>query len=245
MKEEHYFYVPEASSRTELPEEEARHAVKVLRLHPGDKIFITDGCDHIYEAVVTDVSRNGCCYKIISGEDVRPSWHGLLHLAIAPTKNIDRIEWMVEKCVEVGVDEISFVDCKCGLRHKLNMERLNRIVVSAMKQSHKARKVIMNDLVSFDSFIKSVSSEEEKFIAHCLGDNDVFKVRERYIAEALGEGSKTILIGPEGDFTLEEVAAAISAGFVPVSLGESRLRTETAGLYSVIIMNLKNSGKIG
>ena len=143
------------------------------------------------------------------------------------------------------MDEISFVDCKCGLRHKLNMERLNRIVVSAMKQSHKARKVIMNDLVSFDSFIKSVSSEEEKFIAHCLGDNDVFKVRERYISEAMGEESKTVLIGPEGDFTVDEVAAAINAGFIPVSLGESRLRTETAGLYSVIIMNLKNSGKIG
>ena len=172
-----------------------------------------------------------------------------MHLAVAPTKNMDRTEWLVEKAVEIGLDEISFVDCRFSERKVLKPERIERIVVSAMKQSHKAKMPKVNPLVPFKDFIARPDICGEKYIAHCLNEEVCGELSGKPAADSprcflpavMGNDSKVVLIGPEGDFALEEVEQAIANDFIPVSLGESRLRTETAALYSVMLMNLKNS----
>ncbi len=249
MKEIHYFYVPDAEIQNELLDEEARHAIKVLRLGEGDRMVITDGKGHFYDAEVSGISSRSCGYNIISCKDVEKSWKGHLHLAVAPTKNIDRIEWLIEKATEIGIDEISFIDCRFSERHIIKTERIERIVVSAMKQSHKASKTRVNAVVPFKDFLSRTDIVGEKYIAHCLNDEVCDALSENvsalsprcYLPAVMGSENKTILIGPEGDFSVEEVEASLSAGYVPVSLGDSRLRTETAALYSVMLMNLKNS----
>ncbi len=249
MKEIHYFYVPDAEIQNELPVEEARHAIKVLRLGVGDSMVITDGRGHFFNAEVSEISSRSCIYNIVSVKDVEKSWKGHLHLAVAPTKNIDRIEWLVEKATEIGIDEISFIDCRFSERHIVKPERVERIVVSAMKQSHKAMKTRVNEIVSFKEFLSRTDVVGEKYIAHCLNDEVCKDLSEAvsalsprcFLPSVMGNDSKTILIGPEGDFAVEEVEASFSAGYIPVSLGDSRLRTETAALYSVMLMNLKNS----
>ncbi len=249
MKEIHYFYIPDAARRDDLPEEEARHAVKVLRLGVGDRLAITDGKGHFYDAEVTAAGARSCSYRITGTRQAGSSWSGHLHLALAPTKNIDRTEWFVEKACEIGIDEISFVDCRCSERHTVKPERIERIVVAAMKQSHKAVKPIVSPMVPLTEFLRRPDLGEEKYIAHCLNGETCSSVPAAVSASSprcwlpgvMGCGSKTILIGPEGDFAVEEVDMAARCGFVPVSLGESRLRTETAALYAVMLMNLKNS----
>ena len=253
MKEIHYFYVPDAGVQSELPDEEARHAVKVLRLGVGDRIVITDGCGCFYDAEVSGVSSRSCRYSIVGTRKVENSWSGHLHLAVAPTKNMDRTEWLVEKAVEIGVDEISFIDCRFSERRVLKPERIERIVVSAMKQSHKAQMPRVNALAPFKEFVARPDITGEKYIAHCLNgevcrelSGEITVASPRcYLPAVMGGGSKTVVIGPEGDFAPEEVEQAIRNGFIPVSLGESRLRTETAALYSVMLMNLKNSKMSG
>ena len=249
MKEIHYFYVPNAGVNNELPEEEARHAVKVLRLGVGDRIVITDGSGSLYDAEVSDVSSRTCRYSIVDTRKVGNPWSGHLHLAVAPTKNMERTEWLVEKAVEIGVDEISFIDCRFSERRMLKPERIERIVVSAMKQSHKAQMPKLNVLTDFKDFVVRSDISGEKYIAHCLNDDVCRKAPAEikvtsprcFLPSVMGGGDKTVAIGPEGDFAPDEVEMAIQQGFVPVSLGESRLRTETAALYSFMLMNLKNS----
>lgn len=248
MKEIRFFYVDDAEVRGELPADEARHAIKVLRLGVGDSIVITDGAGYFYDAEIVEATPRACRYEITSKARVENSWNGWLHLAVAPTKNIDRTEWLVEKATEIGIDEISFVDCKFSERRTINIERLDRIVVSAMKQSHKASKPRLNTLMPFGKFLENCN-DGEKYVAHCLNDEICGAVPKSpsaqtsrgFLPALMGEGDKTVLIGPEGDFSVEEVNAAIAHGFTPVSLGESRLRTETAALYAVMLMNLKNS----
>lgn len=243
MKEIHYFYVPDAGNVSQLPEEESRHALRVLRLRVGDSIVMTDGEGNVYDAVIEEGRDSRICsYSIKSKTTVPPLWRGHLHIALAPTKNIERTEWFVEKAVEIGVDEISFLDCDCSLRHVVKTERMERIVVSALKQSHKARITKVNGMMSFDEFLSRYGdTESERYIAHCLGDSAAGLPATQYIWDIMGESSKTVMIGPEGDFSLREAKTATENGFVPVSLGDSRLRTETAGLYAVMLMNLKNS----
>lgn len=249
MKEIHCFYVPDAETVSELPGEEARHAVKVLRLGVGDGMMITDGKGNFYDAEVSGVSSRSCSYNIVGTRHVENAWNGHLHLAVAPTKNIERMEWLVEKATEIGIDEISFIDCRCSERHTLKPERVERIVVSAMKQSRKAWKPRVNALVPFPEFVARMDAGGEKYMAHCL-NGDVCRDKPEnlsassprcFLPSVMGNGNKTIMIGPEGDFSVGEVEAAVAAGFLPVSLGESRLRTETAALYAVMLMNLKNS----
>lgn len=249
MKEIHYFYVPGGGELCELPVEEARHAIKVLRLTEGDRIVITDGRGYFYDAEVSCVSSRSCEYSILNKRKAESPWQGHLHLAVAPTKNMDRTEWLVEKAVEIGLDEISFVDCRFSERKVLKPERIERIVVSAMKQSHKAKMPKVNPLVPFKDFIARPDIWGEKYIAHCLNEEVCGELSGKPAADSprcflpavMGNDSKIVLIGPEGDFALEEVEQAIANDFIPVSLGESRLRTETAALYSVMLMNLKNS----
>ena len=236
MKETRYFYVPDADQQQELPAAEAMHAMRVLRLKGGDELFLMDGVGNYYRAVVTIAATHNCYYDIVERLPQTPQWQGHVHLAIAPTKMLDRIEWMVEKATEVGVDEITFFHSKFSERKLLKTPRLEKIAISAMKQSHKAWKPVIHDIVSFKEFIAS-PVEGRKYIAHCY--EEVPRVSLFTELQALDATEPvTVLIGPEGDFSIDEVQLAIDAGYQSVHLGSSRLRTETAGLMAVTMMQL-------
>ena len=236
MKESRYFYVPDAAQQTELPSEEAMHALRVLRLKSGDEMFLMDGEGNYYRAQVTIAATHRCFYEILEKLPQERQWQGRVQLAIAPTKMMDRIEWMVEKATEIGVDEVSFLNCQFSERRLVKTTRLEKIAVSAMKQSHKAFKPEINEMVAFKSFINA-PREGRRYIAHCYEE-----VPRSYLFEELqktsGKEDATVMIGPEGDFSIEEVKMAVEAGWISVHLGESRLRTETAGLSAIMMMQL-------
>jgi 16S rRNA (uracil1498-N3)-methyltransferase len=238
MKETRFFYVPDADQQQELPAAEAMHAMRVLRLKSGDELFLMDGVGNYYRAVVTIAATHNCYYDIVERLPQTPQWQGHVHLAIAPTKMLDRIEWMVEKATEVGVDEISFFHSRFSERKLLKTTRLEKIAISAVKQSHKAWKPVIHDIVSFKDFINS-PVEGRKYIAHCYEEIPRISLfaELQVHAEAATE-SVTVMIGPEGDFSIDEVEMAIKAGYQSVHLGNSRLRTETAGLMAVTMMQL-------
>lgn len=236
MKEARYFFVPDAAHQTELPTEEAMHATRVLRLKAGDEIFLMDGVGNYYRAQVTIAATHHCYYEILEHLPQEPEWKGHLHLAIAPTKMMDRMEWLVEKATEIGVDEISFLNCKFSERKLLKLPRLEKIVISAVKQSHKAWNPVLHEMVSFKDFIRQ-PREGGKFIAHCYD-----QIPRTYLFDELRKSSApeelTVMIGPEGDFSIDEVKDAVEAGYQSVHLGTSRLRTETAGLSAVMMMRI-------
>ena len=228
------FYAPDITDNWELPEEEAAHSIRVLRLSVGSEIEITDGKGHFYKAEISSIAGKHCYVQAKETIEQPKGWQGRVHIAIAPTKNIDRIEWMVEKAVEIGLDEITFLNCRFSERKVIKTDRIERIVVSAMKQSLKPFKTQVNELVDFKKFIAQ-PTEGAKYIAHC------YESEKLLLKDALQAGeSATVLIGPEGDFSPEEVELAIKAGYRPVSLGNSRLRTETAGLVACHTYIMKN-----
>ena len=236
MKETRFFYVPGAATETEMPMDEALHALRVLRIKSGDEMFLMDGVGNFYRAEVTLAATKRCMYEVKEVMPQQPAWRGHVHLAIAPTKMMDRIEWMVEKATEIGFDEVAFLDCRFSERKTLRTDRIDRIVVSAMKQSHKARKPEVRELQSFHDFILA-PREGRKFIAHCYDEiprTDFFDVLKTIDSEE----TVTFLVGPEGDFSIDEVRMAIDNGYEPISLGRCRLRTETAGLSGVMMANL-------
>lgn len=226
------FYTPDIDIHPELPEEEAAHCLRVLRLSQGDKITLTDGKGYFYEAQISVASAKRCSVSILNKTFQPFYWRGHLHLAMAPTKNMDRTEWFAEKATEIGIDEISFLNCRFSERKVLKVERIEKIVVSAVKQSLKAHKPQINEMTSFDKFVRQ-DFPGDKFIAHCYaGEKPLLK-------DVLSNEKDTlVLVGPEGDFSPEEVELALSCGFRPVSLGMSRLRTETAALVAAHLMNL-------
>ena len=236
MKEVRSFYVPDALTATELPPEEAMHALRVLRMKIGDEMVLMDGQGNYYRAEVTLAHTKHCLYEIKEQMPQQRQWQGHIHLAIAPTKMMERIEWMTEKAVEVGVDEISFLNCQFSERRLVKIPRLEKIMISAVKQSHKAWATQLNEIVNFDSFIKQ-PREGHKYIAHCYEE-----VPRTYLFDELQKTSAsddvTVLIGPEGDFSIDEVRQAVAEGYISVHLGKSRLRTETAGLSAVMMMQL-------
>lgn len=236
MKEVRFFYVPDALTATELPSDEAMHALRVLRLQMGDEMMLMDGLGNYYRAEVTLAHTKHCLYEIKEQIPQQRQWQGHIHLAIAPTKMMDRIEWMMEKAVEVGVDEISFLNCQFSERRLVKLPRLEKIMVSAIKQSHKAWITQLNEIVTFDSFIRQPRTGH-KYIAHCYEE-----VPRTYLFDELQKTSASddtiVLIGPEGDFSIDEVRKAVDAGYISVHLGKSRLRTETAGLSAVMMMQL-------
>lgn len=236
MKEIRYFYVPDAARVTELPDEEAVHAVRVLRMTAGDEMMLMDGEGTFYRAQVTLTSQKHCLYEIVESLPQERQWQGCVHLAIAPTKLMDRIEWMTEKAVEVGIDELSFLDCQFSERRSLKLPRIEKIVVSAVKQSRKAYMPQLNDLESFKSFVKRHSTGR-RYIAHCYDEVARVNLFDE-LRKGSADGDALVLIGPEGDFSIDEVRMAVEAGFVSVDLGKSRLRTETAGLSAVMMMQL-------
>ena len=243
MKEERFFYTPSLKEHKdkdiigfcdELPQEEAVHAVRVLRLAEGDEINLMDGAGTFYRARVTMVTGKRCAYEILSAEPQQRPWPQHLHIAMAPTKMMDRVEWMVEKATEIGVDEFSFLNCKFSERRQMRSDRVEKIVVSAMKQSRKAWAPKVNELTDFKAFIDSHSSEGG-YICHCYDEikrEDLFSMLKKEVSPTL------VLIGPEGDFSIDEVRYALDHGFKSVSLGNSRLRTETAALFAVAQMHL-------
>ena len=233
MKEARYFYVPNAAQATELPPEEARHAVSVLRLKVGDEIFLMDGKGSFYQANVTLAATKHCMYDIVKALPQQKTWKGHVHLAIAPTKMMDRMEWMIEKMTEVGFDEITFLNCRFSERKKLRIDRLEKIVIAAMKQSRKAWKPVVHPIMLFQDFVNQ-QRKGGLYIAHCYTEI-ARKDFLNEIQQANGQQDVTILVGPEGDFSIDEVHQALEKGFSSVSLGQNRLRTETAGLVSIVM----------
>ena len=232
MKEARYFYVPGAPEATELPAEEAVHAVRVLRLKEGDELFVMNGKGMFYRAEVTLASAKHCYFSIQETLPQERKWHGHIHLAIAPTKDIGRMEWLAEKATEVGFDEITFLSCQFSERKTLRQDRMEKIVVSAMKQSRKPWIPVVNGMTPFHEFIDAHLSGE-KYICHCYEEF----AKHDFMTSLSGlnpDADVTVLVGPEGDFSVDEVRYALSKGYVGTSLGSSRLRTETAGLVAVV-----------
>lgn len=208
----------------ELTAEESWHCTKVLRYKAGDEIGLIDGNGNFYEGQLSVVNEKKCVANITFGPRIQNKHPYYLHLAIAPTKNIDRMEWLVEKAVEIGVDEITFMRCKNSERTVIKEDRLIKIAESAVKQSLQAYIPKINGLTNFADVINSPA--DLKFIAHC--EEPIKKHLKNF--ELLNRKS-LVLIGPEGDFSVEEIGQAKTSGFSEISLGENRLRTETAGLY--------------
>jgi 16S rRNA (uracil1498-N3)-methyltransferase len=228
------FYQPLISENIHyLDPEESKHCTKVLRKKSGDHIDVTDGKGFFYKASIIDPNPTKCAFHIEQTIPEAPrNFH--LHVAISPTKNPDRTEWFVEKAVEIGIDEITFVDCEHTERARIKPERIIKIAVSAMKQSLKALLPVIHELTPVDEFLTTHNSTE-KFIAFVDEHNPL------HLMHAATSGKRSIiLIGPEGDFSSRELTLAINAGYRKVSLGQSRLRTETAGVAACHIINLIN-----
>lgn len=227
----HRFYCPDIADTLTLGEEDSKHCVKVLRMAEGDTIEVVDGNGTLYTCRIAMAHPKRCAVEVVDSVKQLPHWGCRITLAIAPTKNLDRIEWLVEKCVEMGIDRIIPLRCHNSERTVLKTERLKKIMVSAMKQSLKATLPQLDEMTPIEQVIGQAGSGI-RCIAYC----DALLPREERLslATAYKPGQDVmVLIGPEGDFSPEEVAMAREAGFVPVTLGESRLRTETAGLMAV------------
>lgn len=232
------FYNPNISDNAKevtLDKEESRHIVKVLRMKESDTFKITNGKGSFFSAEIISANPKSCLVKIISQEKQNPLPYQL-HLAVAPTKLNDRYEWFLEKATEIGISEITPIICDHSERKTIKPERYEKILQSAMKQSLKAYLPVLNEAVSYKDFIDSKkSSEELKYIAHCEETD-----KKSLKAVLLPRQKITIMIGPEGDFSNEEIQFAKQSGFIPVTLGESRLRTETAAVvacHSVAFFN--------
>jgi 16S rRNA (uracil1498-N3)-methyltransferase len=217
-----------------LDQEETIHCTKTLRKTIGDIISFTDGCGGMYEGKILEFSKKSCQLQITKTIETKDSRNFKIHLAIAPTKNINRLEWFLEKTTEFGIDEISLILCQRSERKKIRLDRLDKIVRSAAKQSLKSAFPKINDLVKFKDFVKNAKNEY-KTIAHCNTDN-----LPHLKTLIPNQNDVLILIGPEGDFSLEEVNLATTNGFIEVGLGTSRLRTETAGIAACHIVHLGN-----
>ena len=230
------FYIPNINgNRITLTPDESKHAVKVLRLSNGDAIQVVDGKGGFYEAEIVEAHPKNCTLEILETQKEFGKKNFHLHIAIAPTKNIDRFEWFLEKCTEIGIDEITPLLSEHSERKVIKPERLEKILVSAMKQSVKAYLPKLNQLTKFGDLLNNHFSGK-KYIAHC---NDGEKMHLKNLINP--EENTLILIGPEGDFSPEEVDLAKEHGFVEISLGDARLRTETAGIVACHIVNLANT----
>ena len=228
------FYTPDIEEKHVLSEEESGHCVRVLRYNTGDEILLTDGRGTTYTARITNPHPRHCEFEVLTAEKQQRSHSFHLHIAIAPTKNVERLEWMVEKCTEIGADEITPLLCRFSERKQLRTDRLEKIVLSAAKQSLTPYLPVLNPLTDFSTLVHG-AKESIRCIAHCYKDD------KRLLRDVIRRGEDVlVLIGPEGDFSEEEVRTALDCGFVPVSLGNSRLRTETAGVvacHTAILLN--------
>ena len=228
----HLFYNPHIQGDSfELEEQESKHAIRVLRLVRGDRVILVDGKGGWYEAIISEDHPKRCRLQIESEIQGYQPLPYSLHLAVAPTKNLDRFEWFLEKATEIGISEITPLICKHSERRQVKYERLEKILVSAMKQSLKAYKPKLNEPVGMEEFLKTERQG-------CLGIAHCYPLQRRSIKELDHSGTYTLMVGPEGDFTEEEVAESLHAGYVPFHLGSSRLRTETAAIYITAAISL-------
>ena len=231
----HLFYIEDLTDDlVEMPKEESQHCLRVLRLGAGDQVWLANGTGLMCRAEIVDTAGKTCVARIVERLDDYQQRPYRLHIAVAPTKNSARMEWFLEKAVEIGIDELTPIICEHSERSFIKTERLEKIAVSAMKQSLKAYKPTINEPTKITDFFKR-NPEGQKFIAYCEGNNRV-SLKE---ACAAG-GTVTILIGPEGDFSPAEIEGAFDAGYKPITLGTSRLRTETAALASCFFVNFIN-----
>lgn len=237
MKEARYFYVPEALTANELPQDEASHAVRVLRLSEGDEMFLMDGEGTFHRAEVTMAHGKRCSYKIIESLPQEKIWRNRIHIAMAPTKMMERVEWFAEKATEIGCDEYSFLLCKFSERKQMREDRVEKTVVSAAKQSRKAWMPKVNALTDFEEFINE-ERDGGRYICHCYDEVERVDFYDEIRKEENQDKDITVLIGPEGDFSIDEVRMALDKGYKSVSLGNARLRTETAALSAVMMSQL-------
>jgi len=231
------FYTPDidaASSTYYLNEEESKHCIKVLRLQTGEQVQLIDGKGNFYAAAIAAAHPKRTQLQIISVERDLNKRNHYLHIAVAPTKNIERLEWFLEKATEIGIDEISLIICQRSERKEAKVDRLNKIITSAIKQSIKAWHPILNEPVVLSKLL-SAPFDGQKFIAHCE-PGDKFSLEEQ--VKPLGK--YLILIGPEGDFSPKEIEDAFKNDFKAITLGKSRLRTETAALEACFEVNFLN-----
>ena len=226
------FYCPDITgTKYILPEEESKHCIRVLRLKPGDEIHITDGRGNMHLCRITRDHPKQCEAEVVSTVNKASRNANRLHIAIAPTKNLERLEWFLEKATEIGIDEVTPLLCEHAERTVIKPVRLEKVAAAAMKQSLKSWLPVIHPATVFESVI-SKEIPGQKFIAYCeTGEEHLLKTHIRPDLDTI------ILIGPEGDFSPAEVESAIRCGFTPVSLGPNRLRTETAGVVACVLAN--------
>jgi 16S rRNA (uracil1498-N3)-methyltransferase len=232
----HVFYTPDISSDDYvLNEEESRHCIKVLRLGIGTRVSLIDGKGGLYDAEIVAETRRNVHLKIVKTTREYHQRQHNLHIAVAPTKNIDRLEWFLEKATEIGIEEITPVICDRSERKLVKEDRLNKIITAAVKQSLQAYHPVLNPQTSLEDFLQ-LENDSVRMIAHCLENEP-----KQYISQvALPKQKYTILIGPEGDFSPREIELALRMGYQPLTLGDTRLRTETAALAACFEVNYLN-----
>ncbi len=232
----HIFYTPDiASDIYTLNEEESKHCSKVLRLSIGSVVFLIDGVGGFYEAEINAITKKNVALKVLNKQSNYGKRNHYLHIAIAPTKNIDRLEWFLEKATEIGIDEITPIICDRSERKIIKLDRLEKVITSAVKQSQTAYHPKLNAAISFANLMQQ-KQPHQKMIAHCMDGlakqtiNNLVQSQQSYL----------ILIGPEGDFTPTELNIALQNDYKPVTLGNTRLRTETAALAACFEINYIN-----
>ena len=230
------FYLPEIEyDSVDLEEEETHHIARVMRLQEGDPIELTDGRGLYCECEIVKIGKKTITVRVLKRHHEFEKRDYSIHVAIAPTKNIDRFEWFLEKATEIGIDEITPVQCQNSERNVIRTDRMEKKIISAMKQSIKAYKPALHRLESFEEFIEKSESFNQLYIGYCGN------VERELLSHIYQKGENAvIMIGPEGDFTRDEINMALRRNYRPVSLGESRLRTETAGIVACHTLYLLN-----
>ena len=230
------FYAPDLELNNVLPESESIHCSRVLRLKAGDEIIVTDGKGNRFVCEIEKPNTSHTSVLIKSKETIINKRNYNLTLAIAPTKNSDRMEWLAEKAVEIGVDKIILLKCERSERKTLRPDRLLKIMISAMKQSLSVVLPLLEEVTDFKDFVKDSGYLTQKYFGYCSQDYP----KKEFVKECKPGGNVGIMIGPEGDFTPKEVEMAVENGFIPVTFGEKRLRTETAGVFAVCAVDVIN-----
>ncbi len=235
------FFAPEIATNPVLPESDSQHCIRVLRMGAGDMIQVVDGKGHRLTCRIVDPHPKHALVEIVGSEEIAKPWNFGLTVAVAPTKHLDRMEWLVEKLIEIGIDRFVPLLCRHSERKEIKTERLEKIAVSAMKQSLKTFMPRIDAMIPISTFIKEYANCDcMKFVAYCDADTP-----RRILAKEIQPAKDCVLlIGPEGDFAPAEIEAAVKAGFIPVTLGDCRLRTETAALaaaQTVHVINQLNS----
>lgn len=231
------FYAPDILTNPLLPESDSQHCIRVLRKQVGDIIEVIDGRGHRLQCRIVDAHSKHTLVEVVDSRAIEQPWVGEITIAVAPTKHLDRMEWLVEKLVEIGINRFVPLLCAHSERKEIKRERIEKIAISAMKQSLKATMPRIDEMTPLKTFVKEVSSSQsDLYVAYCDSE-----IPRRLLAKELRAGNDVvILIGPEGDFSPQEIRDAIASGFKPISLGDCRLRTETAALAACQTVHVVN-----